>query len=109
MQELIYYMLNNKEVISIVINSHLYFPIESYRILSREIAYFYEKYGYINMADFSTYLSDNLELKKVFNEIIALDLNSNVLSDIILDYVKVIKDYNVSLEIKRLENLVMKS
>ena len=107
MQELIYYMLIKKEVITIVENSKVYFPIDSYRILAREISYFYEQYGYINIADFKTYIEDNKDLNDVFLEIISLDLDSNVSDITILEYLKVIKDYNVSLEIKRLEKLIM--
>ena len=105
MQEIIYYMLNQKEVISIVNDAHVYFPIESYRTIAREISYFYEQYGYINMADFLTYIND-LELRKVLNEIISLDLNIVVDSEVILEDLKVIRDYNVALKIKRLENLI---
>lgn len=107
MQFLIYYMLNNQEAIKIVANSHVYFPIESYRILIREICYYYEKYGYINMADFRAYIETKEEFKKIFNEIIELDLDNNVERMVILDYLMVIKNYNVALEIKRLENLIM--
>ena len=65
----------------------------------------YEQYGYINMADFLTYIND-LELRKVLNEIISLDLNIVVDSEVILEDLKVIRDYNVALKIKRLENLI---
>ena len=107
MQTIIYYMLNSKEVINVVINSHTYFPVESYRILVREISYFYEKFGYINLADFASYIEENKELKQVFQEIINLDLDNDVENCVILDYLMVIKNYNIALEIKRLENLIM--
>lgn len=103
---LIYYMLNSSEFINIVEKSHVYIPIDNYRILINEIIYFNDKYGYINMADFIIYLENHDELKNIFNEIIKLDLDSNVDENIILDYLMVIKKYNVSLEIKRLENLI---
>lgn len=106
MQSIIYYMLENKEVITIVENSGVYFPIASYRILAREIAYFYEKYGYINMADFNTYIESNQEIDEVFKEIMGLDLDSKVNEKTILEYLDVIKKYNVALEIKRLEKLI---
>jgi len=106
MEIIIYYMLNSKEVINLVDSKHIYFPIEKYRVLIREISYFYEKYGYINMADFASYIEANDEIKTVFNEIIRLDLDLCTDSNIILDYLMVIKNYNVALEIKRLENLI---
>ena len=90
-------MLENKEIITLVENSGVYFPNDNYRILAREIAYFYDKYGYISIADFMTYIESD-SLSKALNEIIALDF---------LEYLDVIKKYNVTLEIKRLEKLIM--
>ena len=107
MQEIIYYMLNSTEVINLVISSKVYFPSQVYRNLIREISYFYEKFGYINIADFLSYESD-LELKKYLNEIISLDIVfDNIDSVVILELLKVIEDYNIALEIKRLEKLIM--
>lgn len=105
MQAIIYYMLTNKEVINIVDNSNIYFPFDSYRMLVREITDYYFKYGSINLADFSSYI-ENSSIKPVFKEIMSLDLDMNVSNTTILEYLKVINDYNVSLEIKRLENLM---
>ena len=105
---LIYYMITKKEVITIVENSHVYFPIDKYRSLAREISEYYNKFGFINMADFNTYLEGNLELKPLLLEIMGLDLDNNVSNEAILEYLRVIKEYNVALEIKRLENLIIK-
>ena len=107
MQILIYYMISKKEVITIVANSNVYFPLDTYRSLSREIMDYYQKFGHINFADFSSYLEDNKPLKTLLLEIIDLDLDNNVSDEIILEYLRVINDYNVALEIKRLEKLIM--
>ena len=106
MQEIIYYMLNDKNIISLVDASHVYIPNQLYRNMIREITYFYQKHGFINMADFLSYVTDS-EMKNSLNEIISLDLSDKVDGEVVLDLLKVIKDYNVSLEIKRLENLIM--
>ena len=79
--------------------------IDSYRILAREIIDYYFKYGNINIADFTSYIEES-NIKPIFKEIIGLDLDMNVSNTTILEYLKVINDYNVSLEIKRLENLM---
>lgn len=105
-ETLIYYMLNNRNIVNIVENSSIYIPIDNYRILMREIFDFKDKYGDINIADFSIYIENNEELKEIFNEIIKLDLDNDVDETVILDYLMVIKKYNVALEIKRLENLI---
>lgn len=107
LQILIYYMLTRKGTITLVENSNVYFPIDLYRKLYLEISDYYNKYGIINIADFSTYLEEKMEFKDVFKKIISLDLDNNVSDLIILDYLKVIDNYNMSLEIKRLENLIM--
>ena len=108
MQELILSMLENKNVITIVKDAHIYFPLEIYRTIIREITYFYEKYGYINIADFLTYMEEYPDLKTYLGEIISLEVKPMEEREVILDELKVIKDYNVSLEIKRLENLIKK-
>ena len=65
-----------------------------------------EKYGYINMADFKAYIEEKKELNEVLNEIMSLEFEAPT-ENVILGYLMVIKDYNVALEIKRLENLIM--
>ncbi len=107
MQLIIYYMLENKDIITLVSNSGVYFPNDNYRILAREIAYFYDKYGYINIADFMSYIESQSSISSAFKEIINLDLDSSVSKEVILEYLDVIKKYNVTLEIKRLEKLIM--
>ena len=108
MQEIILSMLENKNVISLVADSHIYFPLDVYRTIIREITFFYEKYGYINIPDFLTYVEEYPDLKKYLNEIISLDIKSLDDKEVILAKLKVIKDYNVALEIKRLEDLIKK-
>ena len=108
LQELILSMLENKNVITIINDAHIYIPIDSYRTIIREITYFYEKYGYINIPDFLTYMEEFPDLKSCLNEIITLDIKPLEDKKIILEQVQVIKDYNIALEIKRLENLIKK-
>ena len=51
-------------------------------------------------------MENNKEIKSCLNEIVSLELDSSVDSMVILEELKAIKDYNVALEIKRLENLI---
>ena len=106
LQELILSMLESKNVITIINDSHIYVPIDNYRTIIREITYFYEKYGYINIPDFLTYMEEYPDLKVYLNEIISLDIKPPEDKNTILEQVQVIKDYNKALEIKRLENLI---
>ena len=106
MQEIIYYMLNSKEAINLVNSSHIYFPDQIVRNIVREISYFYEHFGYINIADFLSYETDS-EIKNYLSEIMTFEIDTKVDNLVILELLKVIEDYNVALEIKRLEKLIM--
>ena len=103
---IIYYMLNKQEIIDLVESKHLVFPTGSLRALESEIVYFYHKYGFINEADFYTYLAPKQELISILSEVMSLDLNSNITNEDIMDYINVIKEYNLKNEIKRLEQKI---
>ena len=106
--EFIYYMLFNNEVIKVYDNKKLYFIGPIYRNLAAEISYYYHEYGEINIADFYTYLNDKKELLGLFNEVQRLDLDKEISESTIMEYVKVISDYNIAEEIKKLEQLMRK-
>ena len=102
-EEFIYYMLINKDVIKAYDSTKLFFINSDYRNLAAEISYYYHEYGEINIADFYTYLNDKKELLEVFNEIQNLDLSGDISNITISEYVKVISDYYIDEEMKRLE------
>ena len=103
---IIYYMLNNPLVIDKVERENLVFPTEALRALYCEIVYFYHKYGFINEADFYTYLTDKRELINLLNEVLVLDLKPDINDEELYDYVKVIREYNLTNAIKRLETKI---
>lgn len=105
---IIYYMLNNEKVINYYNNNSIYLDKEEARFLANEIAYYYKKYGIINIADFYTYIQDKEKLIPYLNEVLACNFNDELEIDAILDYFTVIRDYNRSGEIKRLMNLMEK-
>ncbi len=102
----IYYMLNKQEIIDQVESEHLVFPTEALRALESEIVYFYHKYGFINEADFYTYLSPKKELVDLLSEIIELDLKSEPSKEALSDYFKVIREYNYKKTIEALEEKI---
>ena len=102
-EEFIYYMLINPKVIKVYDSKKLYFIDANLRNLAAEISYYYHEYGNITIADFYTYLNDKKELVSVFNEVQNLNLEEEISDTTIMEYVKVISDYNVNQEIKRLE------
>lgn len=107
-EEFIHYMLINKDVIKAYDSTKLYFINAYYRNLAAEISYYYHEYGDINIADFYTYLNDKKELLEVFNSVQNLELDENISNVTINEYIKVISDYHVNEEIKRLEKEMKK-
>lgn len=105
-QYLLFYMLNNIEVIKIYQSNIGYMPTDKYRKLAFEINFFYKNNGYINVSDLMISLNDNIELLETIKEINLLNLKEEYTKDEIFDYIKTIKDYNVKFESKRLKDLM---
>ncbi len=103
---IIYYMLNKQDIIDMVEDEHLVFPTEALRALESEIVYFYHKYGFINEADFYTYLTPKGELLNLLNEVLEMDLKTTVTKDELFDYFKVIREYNLKRTINNLEEKI---
>lgn len=102
-QNLLYYMLRHKEVIKIYNKKITFMPTEKYRILAKEISYFYKKYNYIEIADFLSLINDSPSLIKTVGEIMSLNLKEDYSDEEISDYINVIKEYNIKSEIARLK------
>ena len=105
-EQVIFYMLNNEWVIESVDKEKMIFPSNETRLLTNEIIYFYRNKRYINIADFYTYLQDKPDLLDYLNEIVSSNYKEDITKDELFAYFKVIRDYSVSQEIKRLEKLM---
>ena len=103
---IIYYMLNKQDIIDMVEAEHLVFPTEALRALESEIVYFYHKYGFINEADFYTYLTPKGELLNLLNEVLEMDLKTALTKEELYDYFKVIREYNYKMIINKLEEKI---
>ena len=101
---LIYYMLKSPEVITMYNNKVTYIPNKEYRLLAREISSFYKNFGFINEADFIDYIECDEDLMNTITKINKQNTKENYTLEEIEDYIKVIRDYNVKEEIKRLTN-----
>lgn len=108
MYAILYYMLHDSFVIDQFEKEELFFPDEKCRFLANEISYYYKKYGMIIIADFYTYLQEKKELLALLNQILVLSFDDVVKKDTIFDYFKVVREYNKTLEIKRLQSLMEK-
>ena len=92
-RSLLFYMLKDEKIITKVEKEVAFFPNNNIRTLSNEIIYYYHKYGIFKIADFISYISNNEEILKVFNEIINMNINEMYTLEEIADYIKVINSY----------------
>jgi DNA primase len=104
-QSLLYYMLNNKEIINLYNKNVSCLPSKLGRSLVNRINAFYEQYKEMNVADFLSTIEDT-ELSKYVGNILALNLNDIYKIDEINDYIKAINDYNYELAIDKLNNKI---
>lgn len=107
-EQILYFMLNNDWAISQVEKERLIFPSEETRVLSSEIIYYYKKYGIISVADFYTYIQDKENILVLLNSILAGNYSEKTTKDELFEYFKVVREYGINQEIKRLTNLMKK-
>ena len=101
-ENLIYYMLESKEVIKLYNKKITYMPNDKFRFLAREISLYYKENGDFNVADFMTSIN-NEEIYNTLSYILTLNLKEDYTEEEINDYINVIKEYNVNAQIKRLK------
>ena len=93
-QGLIYYMLKSIDVIKVYEKKITYMPTDRYRKLALKIDCFYKEYGYIDIADFMTYINEDDISTNALSEILNLNLKDEYDNEAILDYLNNIKRYN---------------
>ena len=105
MESLIYYALNYPHAITLIDNSNVYIPNKDIRIILNEIIAYYNKYGEISEADFYTYLNQKelTSLQEVVKKSLSYDYPSEINDNQVNDCLVAIKNYNIALEIKKLE------
>jgi len=104
---LINYMMKSSEVVKICIKKLSSLPTKCYRDLERLIVTYYNEFGYINEADFISYLMDKDECyMETVKQIRKMKIKDNFTLEEINDYIKVILDYNIESEYKRLSKLM---
>lgn len=107
-QALINYMLKDSKVIDVYNNRINYMPTKKYRVLARDIAYFYKKYGFIAISDFIIYINEDEEELETLGEITKLNLKEDFTMEEINDYVVTILEQGIFEEIEYLKNLMKK-
>ena len=101
---LLYYMLKSGEVIQMVKNRSINLPTKEYRLLEREIEYFYNNNNYINVADFLTDLDESMV--PVVGQVLEQNLKDEYTNNLIIDYMNTIIEKNIDDEIDRLSKLI---
>ncbi len=97
-------MIETNWVIDEVEKEHVVFQDLESRLLQSEIAYYYHKYGNVNFADLYTYLEDKKDLLSRLAKLGEMDSSyQNIEKKELYDYFKVMREYNRSQDIKRLE------
>lgn len=105
MEALIYYALNYSKAITLIDNSNVYIPNKDIRIILNEIIAYYNKYGSISEADFYTYLSQKelTSYEQIVKKSLSNDYPSEINDNQVNECLVAIKNYNIALEIKKLE------
>ena len=87
-------MLKSIDVIKVYEKKITYMPTDRYRKLALKIDCFYKEYGYIDIADFMTYINEDDISTNALSEILTLNLKDEYDNEAILDYLNNIKRYN---------------
>lgn len=103
---LLYYMIKDEKILTLVEEKVPYFNEQEVRILSNEIIYYYHKYGTINEADFISYISTKDELNKFFKEIINMNLKDNYSKEEINDYINLVNSCPKKMKIESLNKML---
>ena len=107
-RNLVWFMLKSPIVIKMYDNRITYMPNTNYRLLAREISLFYQNFGYINEAEFMDYIMEDESLIDTLKQINKANLKDEYTNEEIEDYIKVIRDYNIKSETKRLQKQLEK-
>lgn len=104
--QIIYYMLNYDWVINEVENKNLLVTDSNYRILMKEIIYYYNRYGSINIADFITYLSDKIDISNTLNDILSNAKDYEIDKNELEKYFDAISKKNLKMQRKVLDQKI---
>lgn len=103
---LLYYMLIHSMVRNQFEQGKFNFSTEQERFLASEIIYYYKLYGTLVPADFYTYLQDKKELLELLDNVLALEVEEEVTQETIDEYIRVVRENGVNLEINRLTKMI---
>lgn len=107
-QNLLFYMLNSKEVIGLYNEEKPHFSNLNYSILARNLIFYSKEKSKVQVSDLLTYFNEDEDLIKTIQELIQLDLKDEYTKQEIKDYIQLMKERNINDDIKRLQNNMKK-
>lgn len=108
-KRLLFYMLNNEEIIKEYKKKVHFLNISKYRILAKEITFFYEDNGYVKEADLISYFRTNDELSETLEEIMSLPLKEEYKKEEINDYIQAINQNKLENSMQYLKESMLKT
>jgi DNA primase len=102
-ENLLYYMLDSKDVVRMYNKEQPYILNPKYRILARELNNYLKEKGRISVAELLTYYQNNEEILTTIQELLTKIQKEEYNMQEIQDYINVIKERNINNEIKRLQ------
>ena len=103
-RNLMYYMLNSKDVAFIYTKEKIKFTNKNYELLAKNIVNYLKKYDKIEMSFLLTYYRDDEEILNIINNLISIDIKDDFTQQEIYDYIKVIKERNINKKIKNIKD-----
>lgn len=103
-RNLIYYMMNSKDVVLKYNREQISFSNINYEELAKNIILYIKKYKEIELSSLMTYYMDNENIIKTINELLSYNIKDNFSEQQINDYIKVIKERKTKQQISKLKN-----
>ena len=102
-RNLIYYMLNNKNIVLKFKSEKLKFSNSKYEIVSEKLNEYLKKFDKIDISSILTYYRDS-EIIDDINTILSYNIKENYNDEEIEDYIKVMKEYEINKKISTIKN-----
>ena len=97
-------MLNNRDVITLYNEEKPRFLNQNYRLLARNLVAYMKENKEIKTSNLLTYYSSDKEILDIIQSVIQLDLKDEYTIQEIKDYIHVIKEHDINMDIKRLQD-----
>lgn len=105
-RNLIYYMLNNKDILIKLCRQNIQFNNPMYQQLFENLIEYYKKYSDLKISNILTYYKDDEKIMNILNELILINIKENVKEDEIIDYINLIKKETIDKKINTINKKI---